>query len=71
MISPFYDPMIAKIIIGAPTRDEAFDDLSSLERNPSDGNGDQYGVSLMRWLCMKMCGRWRLIPSGLTVILSH
>ena len=28
MISPFYDPMIAKIIIGAPTRNEALDDLS-------------------------------------------
>ena len=28
MISPFYDPMIAKIIVGAPTRNDAFDDLS-------------------------------------------
>ena len=26
-ISPFYDPMIAKVITAAPTRDQAFDDL--------------------------------------------
>ena len=29
MISPFYDPMIAKVITAAPSRDEAMDDLVS------------------------------------------
>ena len=29
MISPFYDPMIAKVITAAPSRDEALDDLVS------------------------------------------
>jgi len=46
MISPFYDPMIAKVITAAPSRDEAMDDLvSALSQTHLMGTVTKYQLS--------------------------
>ena len=68
-VTPFYDPMIAKLIVHGKSRDEALDRLAARSTRPSSSARAAMPASWRRSAAPRVFARANLIPASSTAIL--